>query len=119
MQREISILSAVERPKPADAYLVNAATDLCHAVRLAIQIARLSDTTVCETLGIDKGHFSRMMKGKANLPLNKLPDLMVQCGTLLPVQVMAKQMGLQVYEDPTAKRRAELEAELARLREVA
>ncbi len=115
MQREITILSAVERPRPADAYLVNAATDMCHAVRLAIQTSRLSDTTVCDALGIDKGHFSRMMKGKANFPLNKLPDLMVLCGTLLPAQVLARDMGLQMYEDPKAKRKAELVAELARL----
>ena len=115
MQALIPILSELPRPKMADEYLVHSARDLLHAVRLMIQSSGYTDETVCAVLGIDKGHFSRMMNGRANLPLNKLRDAMTLCGSLLPVQVMARDAGAKVFEDAAAKERAELVARLAAL----
>ena len=115
MQREIPILSAVPRPTRADDALVGHAGDMLAAVQMCVQLSGLSNEAICERLGIDPGHWTRMMQGRASLQLRKLPELMRICGNLAPLQYLAREMGYDLYEDAKAKRRAELQAELARL----
>ena len=117
MQREMPLLSIAPAPARAPDYLVGAPRGLLQAVRVCINTSGLSDEAVCSHLGIDKGHFSRMLHGRANLPLDKLGDLMRLTGSLLPLQVLAHEMGCEVFADAKAQRRAELQAELALLDE--
>ena len=119
MQREIPILMEMQRPARADEHLVSRAGDLLAAVQMCVQLSGLSNETICERLAIDPGHWTRMMQGRASLQLRKLPDLMRICGNLAPLQWLCKEMGFDLYEDAKAKRKAELQAELARLENVA
>ena len=119
MQREIPILAEMPKPARADDNLVGRAGDLLAAVQMCVQLSGLSNEAICERMGIDPGHWTRMMQGRASLQLRKLPDLMRICGNLAPLQYLAREMGFDLYEDARAKRRAELEAELARLKDAA
>lgn len=119
MQREIPILSEMPRPARVDESLVAHAGDLLVAVQMCVQLSGLSNETICDALAIDPGHWTRMMQGRASLPLRKLPDLMRLCGNLAPLQWLNRSMGFDMYEDAKSKRRAELQEELARLERAA
>jgi hypothetical protein len=95
--------------------LLSMCKDELDAVRLCVQLSRLPHERVRDALGVDKGHWSRMMQGRAHFPTRKLCELMDYCGNRAPLQYMAQRMGLQMYEDAKAKRKAELEAELRSL----
>jgi hypothetical protein len=115
-QREIPILAEMPRPKMAPVELVRACRNRLDAIILCIQLSRLSQETVAERLGLDKGHLTRMLQGRAYFPDTKSMDLMYVCGNWAPMQYEALTAGFQLYEDPTQKREAELEAELAAIR---
>jgi hypothetical protein len=119
MQREIPLLAAMPRPSHSAPALIGKAGDLLAAVQMCVQLSGLSNEAICDRLGIDPGHWTRMMQGRASLQLKKLPDLMRVCGNLAPLQYLAREMGFDLYEDAKAKRKAELVAELARLEAVA
>jgi transcriptional regulator with XRE-family HTH domain len=119
MQREIPILAEMQRPTRADEHLVSRAGDLLGAVQMCVQLSGLSNEAICERMGIDPGHWTRMMQGRASLQLRKLPALMRICGNLAPLQWLASEMGFDLYEDAKAKRKAELLAELASMEKVA
>ena len=119
MQRQLPILSEMPRPARADDNLVSHAGDLLAAVQMCVQLSGLSNETICERMGIDPGHWTRMMQGRASLQLRKLPALMRVCGNLAPLQYLAREMGYDLYEDAKAKRKAELVAELAKLESAA
>lgn len=63
---------------------------MCHdeldAVNLCIDMSRMSDEALCERLGIDKGHFSRIRKGRAHFPTRKRLALMQLAGNYAPLQ---------------------------------
>lgn len=115
MQREIPMFSVTRKPAAIGPELVDHAGDMLDAVRLCVQLSNLSNETICDALGIDPGHWTRMMQGRASLQLRKLPDLMRVCGNLAPLQYLAREMGYELFADAKAQRRAELEAELAAL----
>ena len=120
MQREIACLAALESPTlPAPNELIAAKDNLAQAVALAIQLSRLADETIAARLHIDKGHFSRIMRGSAHFPIRKLPALMELTGSLAPLQWLAERMGYLLTPKPAQTRIAELEAEIAQLRKAA
>lgn len=90
--------------------------DLCNspldALMLCIQLSRMSHEAVCDQLGIDKGHFSRMLSGRANFSIRKLNTLMRVCGNLAPLQWMARRMGFRLV--PLAEQQRERAAPWAR-----
>lgn len=112
-----NLLGPTEMPKPALAplELVEVCKDRLDAIRLCVQLSRLSNEVICERLGIDPGHFTRMMQGRAWFPDSKSVLLMQVCGNYAPMQYEAMACGFELYESAKEKRKAELLAELERL----
>jgi hypothetical protein len=63
------------------------------AVSLCVQVSGLDDKEVYLSLGIDAGHWTRIMKGDAHFPLNQLNDLMNLCGNETPLKWLAHSRG--------------------------
>ncbi|HEY6021835.1 MAG TPA: hypothetical protein VIY48_18820, partial [Candidatus Paceibacterota bacterium] len=53
---------------------------LAQAIALCVQMSGLEEKEVYLPLEIDAGHWTRIMKGDAHFPVNKLSDLMDLCG---------------------------------------
>lgn len=88
------------------------------AVILCITTSGLQETEVCLSLGIDAGHWTRMRKGEAHFPLNKLNDLMDLCGNEAPLIWLAhsRGMGLVMLKSESERLLAERDQEIERLR---
>lgn len=83
------------------------------AIALCIQASGLQESEVCLTLEIDPGHWTRIKKGDAHFPPNKLNPLMDLCGNEIPLRWLAQSRGYGVVLlKSEAERRAE-EAERA------
>lgn len=120
MQREIPILSDEKKePVMAPVELVRACRHRLDAIVLCVQLSRLSNETICAELGIDEGHFSRMMHGRANFPDSKSDQLMALCRNFAPMQWEAMRFGFVLTKDAKETRKAELLAELEQLERAA
>ena len=119
MQREMPFISACSSPKLVPDELVKQCRHRLDAIRLCIHLSNLSSEVVAEQLGIDKGHFSRIMQGKAWFPDTKTVELMNLCCNLAPMQYEAMAMGYELFKDTKAQRKAELLAELEALEKAA
>lgn len=81
---------------------------LSAAIALCVQVSGLEEKEVYLPLGIDAGHWTRIMKGDAHFPVNKLNDLMDLCGNEAPLMWMANSRGYGLVILKTeAERRAE------------
>lgn len=89
------------------------------AVVLCVQASGLEDKEVYLSLGIDAGHWSRIMKGDAHFPVNKLGDLMDLCGNEAPLIWLAQSRGkgLVLLKSEAERRIEELETKLAKTEE--
>lgn len=86
---------------------------LAGAIALCVQMSGLDDKEVYLPLEIDAGHWTRIMKGDAHFPVNKLSDLMDMCGNEAPLMWLANHRGYGlVVLQSEAEKRAEA-AELA------
>lgn len=115
MQREMPFLATAKSPGRAPDELVMACRNRLDAIRLCVQLSRLAHGAIAESLGIDPGHWTRIMQGRAHFPSAKSIDLMVLCGNIAPMQYEAMALGWQLSQDAKAERRAQLMAELAAL----
>lgn len=115
MQREMPFISALPAPVAAPHELVAACRHRLDAIRLCIQLSRRSLQSVADHLGIDPGHMTRIMQGRAHFPDAKSLDLMRLCGNIAPMQYEAQAMGYQLSQDERESRRRQLQAELAAL----
>ena len=102
-------MGVLPQPDRVKDYVLNSCESLLDAIHICIQVGRLPHYAVAQRLGIDKGHFARMMTGQAHFPTNKIGQLMRICGNLAPLQFMAKEMGHEVFEDPMALELARIE----------
>jgi hypothetical protein len=118
-QREMPLLGKVRKPEQAPLDLVKNCRHRLDAIRLCVQLSTLSHQYICSELGIDKGHFSRVMQGRAHFPDAKSVELMHLCGNFAPLQYEAWACGFDLQERAKDARIQELEAELAKLRGVA
>jgi len=114
-QRQIPLLAEVRKPELVDPALIEKLDGEDEAILLCVHLSRFSHEAICQRLGIDKGHWSRILQGRAHFPTRKRLALMQLCGNLAPIQYEALKSGLTIYENPAAKRKAELMAELATL----
>jgi len=114
-QRHLPLLGEARKPCLVSADLIGRCADEHEAVLLCVHLSKLSNESICGSLGIDKGHWSRMMQGRASLPTRKRGELMRLCGNLAPIQFEAMQAGLVVAEDSKAMRKADLMAQLQAL----
>lgn len=92
--------------------LVIRQTSFAAAIALCVQVSGLEEKEVYMSLDIDPGHWTRIMKGDAHFPVNKLTTLMELCGNEAPVLWLVHAQGY----DPNSMRKRETETE-KRLRE--
>lgn len=119
MQREMPFLSQLKQPVMVQDALLTSCKHRLDAIRLCVQLSSLSNEVIAEQLGIDKGHFSRIMQGKAHFPDAKSVELMMLCGNYAPLQFEAMACGFNLFKDAKQQRRAELMAELQALENAA
>lgn len=118
-QRQLAFLTEARKAVDVPLEFVKACKDELAALNLCINLSNLSDETIREELGIDKGHFSRMRKGRGNFPANKRLHLMAICGNRAPVQFEALHLNCDLVEKSKDSQIRELEAQLAQLRRAA
>lgn len=114
-QREMPMLAQMERPGYVREDIISQCDTLLDAIHICIQLARLPHKAIAKRLGIDPGHWTRMMQGQAHFPTNKMHQLMEECRNYAPLQWLARNMGLQVYVDPEAMELAQIERRRAQL----
>ena len=115
-QRQLAFLTEARKAVDVPLEFVKACKDELAALNLCINLSNLSDETIREELGIDKGHFSRMRKGRGNFPANKRLHLMAICGNRAPVQFEALHLNCDLVEKSKDSQIRELEQQLAQLR---
>ena len=119
MQREMPFLGECKKSQLVADSLIHQCRNRLDAIRLCVQLSSLSHEYIAEQLGIDKGHFSRIMQGKAWFPDTKSIDLMTLCGNYAPMQYEAWATGFELFKDAKSQRKAELLAELEALESAA
>lgn len=108
------VLGIARKPEMVDWALIAKCNDEISALQLCVQLSRLNYETVAFKLGIDKGHFTRIMQGHGHLPARKRTQLMALCGNLAPVQFDCLRFGFRLREDEDLdQREQELTKELA------
>jgi hypothetical protein len=105
----------LRKPEIVDWVLIAKCEDEVQALQLCVQLSRYQYDTVAFKLGIDKGHFTRIMQGHGNLPTRKRTQLMSICGNLAPVQFDCLRFGLKVTEDDLDEQEAEAMARLTKI----
>jgi hypothetical protein len=99
-QREMRLLGVARKPELVDWNVIAKCEDELAALQLCVHLSRLSNETIAFKLGIDKGHWSRIMQGRGHLPARKRTQLMAICGNLAPMQFDCLKFGfkLQVHD---------------------
>lgn len=105
----------VKPPQKVPEALIRNCDSLSDAITLCVHLSKIPHKRIGKALGIDPGHWSRIMQGMANFPENKLRALQYVCGNWAPLQYQNWEAGFEMYEDPKAKRKEELLRELASL----
>jgi len=114
-QREMPFLAEVKGPAEIPVEFIKACNSELEALNLCMNLSNLSDEAIRDSLGIDKGHFSRIRKGRGNFPPNKRVALMELCGNLAPVQYEAWRVGRDLVERSKDQQIRELRQKLALL----
>jgi hypothetical protein len=114
-QREMPFIALVKGPQEVPVEFIKACKSELEALNLCMNLSHLSDETIREHLGIDKGHFSRIRKGRGNFPPNKRVALMDFCGNLAPIQYEAWRVGRDLVERSKDVQIRELKARLEML----
>lgn len=116
-QRQLSpFLGELQKPSLAEPALVSRCGDEHDAVLLCIHLSKLPHEYISRALGIDKGHWSRIVQGRAHFPTRKRIALMRLCGNYAPIQYEANVIGYKLFADETAAEEAELLEKLATVR---
>jgi hypothetical protein len=115
-QREMPFLAAVKGLQEVPLEFVKACKSELEALNLCMNLSGFADEVIRDHLGIDKGHFSRIRKGRGNFPPNKRVALMNLCGNVAPVQYEAWMVGRDLVERSKDVRIRELEQQLQQLR---
>lgn len=91
-------LPLVEKGDPiaVDPALVRRQRSMLAAIALAIQAAGLQEKEVSASLGIDPGHWTRILAGAAHFPLDRLGPLMDLCGNESPLRWLAHSRGYEL-----------------------
>lgn len=115
------VLPLVRKADPVDVplELVVKQPTLAAAIALCVQASGLEEKEVYLALEIDAGHWTRIMKGDAHFPVNKLNMLMDLCGNEAPLMWLANSRGygLVMLQSEAERRAAEAEHALEKERE--
>ncbi len=88
--------------------LVSRQPCLSKAIAMCVQLSGLEEKEIYMALEINAGHWSRISKGEAHFPVNKLGALMDFCGNEAPLMWLAYSRGKGlVLLKSDAERRAE------------
>lgn len=82
---------AVQRPVSDE--VVFACRTFAAAIALAVNVSGLEEKELYLALGIDAGHWTRIMKGDAHFPVNKMNDFCDLVGNEIPLQWWANSRG--------------------------
>jgi hypothetical protein len=93
--RQIPMVTPGERID-VDAALVHRQSSLLAAIQLCLQAAGIADKEAHLALGIDAGHWSRMLRGDAHFPLHLLGPLMDMAGNEAPLEWLAHSRGYEL-----------------------
>lgn len=115
-QREMPMMAGVRGPVMASRELIEMRRNRLEAIQLCVQLSGLSNEYICSHLGIDRGHWTRMMQGRAYFPDTKSIELMQVCGNYAPLQYEAWAMGFELQERSKDARIRELEKQLQKLK---
>lgn len=120
-------LRLIRDMQAVDLSVVTRQPTLSSAIKLCISMSGFeSEKQIYMTLGIDAGHWTRISKGEAHFPQDKLIALMDLCGNEAPLIWLANQRGYELtplqtkIEKELAEEKAktaELEAKLAHFQE--
>lgn len=115
---ELPLARKVEKTDVPLAVVVRQPT-MAQAIALCVQVSGLEDKEVYLSLGIDAGHWTRIMKGDAHFPVNKLDELMDLCGNEAPLIWLSncRGYGLVLLKTEAERRIEALESELSHERE--
>lgn len=106
-QGSLRILAEMPPPESVADDLIDRLGSLSEAVHLCIYLSRFSNERIARELGIDPGHWTRMMQGRAHFPLNKITALEDLCGNLAPTQYL---MAMRKLRMPRANTYRQAEA---------
>lgn len=109
------LIGETTKPDYVELKLLDQCETLLHAIHLCVQLSRQKHYSVADQLGIDRGHWSRIMQDQAHFPTNKLAALMQLCGNYAPLQWLAKATGQEIAIDQRELRKQQLRRELAEL----
>ncbi len=93
--------------------LVAKCADELDAIVLCVHMSGLKHEWIRDQLGIDKGHWSRLMQGIGNFPTQKRTQLMSLCGNVAPAQWENMKLGYQMFENQLDREEQELRDRLA------
>ena len=99
-QEIMKFISELPKPVMVDNTLIENCKDGRASIVLCMNLSRVkySNTYLAALLGIDKGHFTRILSGDAHFPTNKREELMLLCGNYAPLQYEAMVLGLSVMK---------------------
>ncbi len=109
----MEVVRDLRAPVNAPDDLVRLCKNRLDAIRLCIQLSRMAHQDLCKYLRINKGHFCRMMQGRAYFPDDRSIDLMVLCGNMAPAQYEAMALGRKLVETNRDDLIADLQRRLA------
>ena len=84
--------------------------DFLGAINLCIDVSGLDDKEIYLELGIDAAQWSRIRKGDAHFPPNKLQSLMTVCRNEVPLIWLARSYGYALVQIETETQRQLREA---------
>lgn len=90
------MLGEARKPDVVDDELIARCQSTLDAIHLCVHLSRFTHEHICGQLGIDNGHWTRMMQGRAHFPPNKIQPLMELCGNLAPLQYLMARNGLRI-----------------------
>lgn len=79
-----------------DPAIVKAQPSMTAAINLCVNVSGLQDKVIYIDLDIDAGHWSRIRKGDAHFPVDRLNALMDLCGNEIPLQWQAMKRGYEL-----------------------
>ena len=117
-QAEMPVLGDVKKPdNPVPQHLIELCKNKQEAIALCVKWSGIQDSTICHALGLDKGNFSRYMTGSANFPHNLENALQDLCGNEAVLQWACCSRNQRPIEIDNSQKIAELEKQLAEMRE--
>lgn len=111
-------LTRKPKPNPVPGEVIFRQKTFLDSVRLAVNVSGLEEKEIYISLGIDAGHWTRMMKGEAHFPMQKCNEFCELVENNIPLEWWAhsRGMGLHMLATEAEKQMLKLQDELDRER---